>query len=158
MRESEENSLSPGEHRKPAIVVRPALRFGLLLVAPGLLLLLPRLALSNSLQARLLWGGPTVALLAVPLLTRLMEIRLDQEGVAVRFRGRTSRIPWTELTSASLTAGSMGRSRSTSLLVLEGNKGQRMEMPLLLVRVSDRQRLMYALEQRMAPGTLKGEP
>jgi hypothetical protein len=158
MRESEEKPPSPGEHRKPDIVVRPALRFGLLLVAPGLLVLLPRLALSNSLQAHLLWGGPTVALLAVPLLTRLMAIQLDQEGVSVRFRGRTSRIPWTELTSASFTARSMGGSRSTSLLVLEGNKGQRMEMPLLLVRLSDRQRLLSALEQRMAPGTFKGEP
>ncbi|MFJ4790926.1 hypothetical protein [Streptomyces sp. NPDC088794] len=149
--------MSLREHREPDLVVRPALRFGLLLVAPGLLLLLPRVALSHSLPGRLLWVGLTAALLAVPLLTRLMQIRLDQEGVAVRFRGRTSRIPWTELASVSVTGRSTGRSRSTSLLVLEGNKGQRMEMPLLLVRLSDRQRLLSTLEQRTAPGTLHGD-
>ncbi|MGC9537577.1 hypothetical protein [Streptomyces sp. UG1] len=93
----------------------------------------------------------------MPLLTRLMQIKLDQEGVAVRFRGRTSRIPWTELVSVSVIANGTGRSRNTSLLVLEGNKGQRMEMPLLLVRLSDRQRLLSALEQRTAPGTLHGD-
>ncbi len=157
MRESEEVSLSPRERPEPDLVVRPALRFGLLLVVPGLLLVLPRVAFGHGLQGRLLWGGLAAAMLAVPLLTRLMQIRLDQEGAAVRFRGRTSRIPWTELASVPRTARSTGRTRSAGLLVLEGNKGQRTEMPLLLVRLSDRQRLLSVLEQRTAPGTLRSD-
>ncbi|WP_327370724.1 hypothetical protein [Streptomyces sp. NBC_01217] len=115
------------------------------------------MALSHGVQGRLLWGGPAAALLAIPLLTRLMQIKLGQEGVAVRLRGRTSQILWTELASVSVTVRSTERSKNAGLLVLEGTQGQRMEMPLLLVCLSDRQRLLSALERRTAPGTLHGD-
>ncbi|WP_392668350.1 hypothetical protein [Streptomyces sp. LN785] len=145
--------MSPRTRPEPDLTIRPALRFGLLLVAPGAVLLLPRVVLSEDVRSRMVWSGLLIALLAVSALTRLTGVSLDREGVTVRLGRHVTRIAWTELVSVSVRrTGGSGRH---SVLVLEGSGEKRTEMPLLLIRLPDRRRLLAALEARAEPGTLR---